>query len=99
MGLVAEERVAGRLYTPVKRASRGEPMGWIRELETGNVQACWRDGSGRVRTKTFPRDLRGGPKKAAKAHLATVETDQIRGVYVDPAAGRITLAGQWKRFT
>jgi integrase len=52
------------------------------------------DPDGRERSKSFPdRD-----KRAAEAFLVTVEADQLRGAYIDPQAGRISLrryATEW----
>ncbi len=52
------------------------------------------DPDGRERSKSFPdRD-----KRAAEAFLVTVEADKLRGSYIDPQAGRISLrryAGEW----
>jgi integrase len=45
------------------------------------------DPDGRERSKSFPdRD-----RRAAEAFLVTVEADKLRGSYIDPQAGRITL--------
>jgi integrase len=57
----------------------------IDRLSTGNWQARWRDVAGRQRKRTFAR------KSDARAFVATVEADKLRGVYVDPGAGRLTL--------
>ena len=52
------------------------------------------DPDGRERSKSFPdRD-----RRAAEAFLVTVEADKLRGSYIDPRAGRITLrryASDW----
>ncbi len=47
--------------------------------------ARYDDPDGRTRSKTFARKL------DAERFLATVETDKLRGTYLDPDAGRITL--------
>jgi integrase len=52
----------------------------------------WRDPSGRVRAKRFPR------YDAARNFLRDVEADKARGSYVDPAKGKITIADAWGRF-
>lgn len=52
----------------------------------------WRDPSGRVRAKRFPR------YDAARNFLRDVEADKARGSYVDPAKGKITVADAWERF-
>lgn len=46
----------------------------------------WRDHDGRQRSKSFDR------KSDAQKHLSTVEADLLRGTYVDPRAGQVTLA-------
>lgn len=51
----------------------------------GRWRARYLDPSGRQRSRTFAR------KVDAERFLATVETDKLRGAYIDPAAGRITL--------
>jgi integrase len=52
----------------------------------------WRDPSGRVRAKRFPR------YDAARGFLRDVEADKARGSYVDPAKGKITVRDAWERF-
>jgi integrase len=52
----------------------------------------WRDPSGRVRAKRFPR------YDAARSFLRDVEVDKVRGSYVDPARGKITVSEAWERF-
>jgi integrase len=52
----------------------------------------WRDPSGRVRAKRFPR------YDAARNFLRDVEADKARGSYVDPAKGKITVRDAWERF-
>jgi integrase len=52
----------------------------------------WRDPSGRVRAKRFPR------YDAARSFLRDVEVDKVRGSYVDPAKGKITVTEAWQRF-
>ncbi len=49
-------------------------------------RAMWRDHEGRQRSKSFDR------KSDAQKHLSTVEADLLRGTYVDPRAGQVTLA-------
>lgn len=52
----------------------------------------WRDHDGKQRSKSFDR------KSDAQRHLATVEADLLRGTYIDPRAGQVTLADyaeQW----
>jgi hypothetical protein len=48
-------------------------------------RARYLDPEGRQRSRTFARKL------DAERFLATVETDKLRGAYVDPDAGRVTL--------
>ena len=52
------------------------------------------DPDGRERSRSFPdRD-----ERAAEAFLVTVEADKLRGSYIDPQAGRISLrryASEW----
>jgi integrase len=45
----------------------------------------WRDPDGRERSESFTR------ARAAQAKANTVEADKLRGTYVDPHAGKITL--------
>src|SRR5690349_13081776 len=52
----------------------------------GTYRVRWRDASNTAQGKTFKRLL------DAENHLAAVRTDLNRGVYVDPKAGRITVA-------
>ncbi len=55
---------------------------------TGRVkpyEARWRDPDGRERSPSFDRKL------DAQRFLATVEADKLRGSYVDPNAGKVTL--------
>lgn len=47
--------------------------------------AVWRDPSGERATQLFRR------KVDAEKHISVMETDRLRGVYVDPRAGRITV--------
>jgi len=52
----------------------------------------WRDPSGRVRAKRFPK------YDSARSFLRDVEVDKVRGSYVDPAKGKMTVAEAWERF-
>lgn len=47
--------------------------------------ARYDDPDGRARSKTFARKL------DAERFIATVETDKLRGTYLDPDAGRISV--------
>ncbi len=49
-------------------------------------QARWRDPAGAQRKRTFPRRV------DAERFLVTVSADLLRGTYVDPGAGRVTIA-------
>lgn len=60
-------------------------MGTVRRKANGRWEARWRDPNGRVRGKTY--DTKG----EARRHLDRVSADQQRGVWTDPALGRITL--------
>jgi hypothetical protein len=55
----------------------GKRAGW---------RAMWRDHDGKQRSKSFDR------KSDAQKHLSTIEADLLRGTYVDPRAGQVTLA-------
>ena len=66
-------------------------MGWVRKQGKSHV-ACWRDPSGRQRSKSFKT------KREANAFLSEVESSLNRGTYVDPDAGRIrfgAFADRW----
>lgn len=68
---------------PNRARQDGQKAGW---------RAMWRDHEGKQRSKSFPR------KSDAQKHLTTVEADLLRGTYIDPRAGQITLseyAEQW----
>lgn len=60
-------------------------MGWIVSTPECRYRVNWRDESGRQRARTVRT------KKEATAYLAQVETDTVRGVYVDPHAVRRVL--------
>lgn len=63
-------------------------MGSVQRSSNGNRwRAMWRDHDGRQRARNFDRKLE------AERFLSTVEADLIRGAYVDPAAGKVTLLG------
>lgn len=62
---------------PYLSKSDGKRAGW---------RAMWRDHDGSQRSKSFDR------KGDAQKHLATVEADLLRGTYIDPRAGKVTLA-------
>jgi len=55
-------------------------------------QARWRDPDSRQRKRSFPR------KTDAERFMATVRADVLRGDYLDPAAGQVTVqdySGRW----
>src|SRR5579862_8013815 len=68
-------------------------FGNIRKLPSGRWQASyWLDGRRYVADRTFPA------KADASAWLSAIQTDVLRGVWVDPDAGRIlfgTYADLW----
>ncbi|MBA3286826.1 MAG: site-specific integrase [Acidimicrobiia bacterium] len=64
----------------------------IERKPNGNYLARWRDPAGRQRARSFDRKL------DADRFLATVTVDALRGAYIDPDAGRETVAvfaGRW----
>lgn len=68
----------------VPTADHGRGLRWL---------ARWRDDQSRQKKQAFRR------KSAAEAHLADVRSKLQTGRYVDPAAGRVTLAeyaAQWR---
>lgn len=48
-------------------------------------EAVYRDPGGRQRTRSFARQI------DARRFLATIEADKLRGTYIDPDAGKVTL--------
>ena len=70
---------------------KGDTMGSIQPKHKGRGgkkagwRALYRDTHGKQRSKSFDR------KADAAKFLATVEADKLRGTYVDPRAGQITL--------
>ena len=56
------------------------------ERSRAGLRAMWRDHDGRQRSKSFAR------KSDAQKHLSTVQAELLRGTYVDPRAGQVTLA-------
>jgi integrase len=56
-------------------------------------RARWRAPDGASRSRTFDRRV------DAERHLTQVEGDKLRGAYVDPSAGRITVADYWVKWS
>lgn len=67
-------------------------MGFVRKTPAGRQRACWRDPSGKQRSKTFRT------KREANAFLAEVESALNRGTYVAPDAGRLRFADYAQRW-
>lgn len=61
-------------------------MGHVRRTPAGRWQARYRDPTGRERARNFTR------KTDAERFLALVEADMLRGRWIDPDAGKITVA-------
>jgi integrase len=61
-------------------------MGHVRRTESGRWQARYRDPSGRERARNFTR------KVDADRFLIGVESDKLRGQWIDPEAARIRLS-------
>jgi integrase len=67
-------------------------MGWIQRTKAGTWRAGYRDPSGRCRYRTFARKIE------AERYLATVETDKMRGSYIDASLSRMRVrewVDQW----
>jgi len=60
-------------------------VGHVRRTSSGRWQARYRDPSGREHARTFDR------KHDGERFLAQIEADKLRGQWIDPQAGRITL--------
>ena len=65
------------------RRRRDRPRPW---------EAVYREPDGRQRTRSFTR------KVDATRFLATVEADKLRGVYLDPDAGRVSFEAFARRW-
>ena len=65
----------------------------VERKSNGKWLARWRDPDGRQRAETFARKL------DADRHIAKMTVDTLSGAYVDPRAGRITVAGWWSRWS
>ncbi len=67
-------------------------MGHIRRTENGRWQARYRDPNGRERARNFTRRI------DAERFLIGVESDKLRGQWIDPEAGRIRLSEVTERW-
>lgn len=63
-------------------------MASIRSSRAGTFQVRYRDPNGRQRARNFPR------KTDATRFAAAVETDKVRGDWMDPRLGKVTF-GEW----
>lgn len=61
-------------------------VGHIRRTDGGSWQARYRDPTGRERARSFPRRI------DAERFLNLIEADKLRGDWVDPEAGKVTVA-------
>lgn len=61
-------------------------MGHIRRTDGGSWQARYRDPMGRERARNFRKKI------DAERFLALVEAEKVRGEWVDPEAGKVTVA-------
>src|ERR1700680_898102 len=71
-------------------------MAWIRRLDSGSYQACWRDPTNKIKAQTFRRKTR------ARNFLKELQSQKLRGLYQDPGAGRITYRAwveEWRATT
>ena len=76
-----------------ERVVEGERVRTTRHGRGDRWRARWFDPDGTERSRSFARKI------DAEKFLAGVESDKSRGLYVDPAAGRVTLedyARQWQ---
>jgi hypothetical protein len=76
-------RSASSSWTVAGSPSWNQPTGTGRATATG----WYVDPRGQERSRSFP----DGKKRAAEAFLVEVESDKLRGSYVDPQAGRISF--------
>lgn len=67
-------------------------MGHVRRTESGRWQARYRDPRGRERARNFKRKI------DADRFLIGIESDKLRGQWIDPAAGRIRLSEAAERW-
>ena len=59
--------------------------GNIRTIRKGRYLCTYYDAAGRRRARSFPRKL------DAERFLASTQVDQLRGTWVDPSSGRVTV--------
>ena len=64
-------------------------MASIDKVGPKKYRARWRTPDGASRSRTFERRV------DAERHLTQVEGDKLRGSYVDPSAGKTTVADYW----
>lgn len=57
----------------------------VKPRRVSGYRATWRDADGRQRSRAFDR------RADARRFLSQIEADLVRGQYIDPAAGRMTL--------
>lgn len=87
---IGDERAASR--RPSGRGAKTKPsprrhFGSVRKRASGRWEASyWYDGERRTASRTFDA------KADALAYLSTIETDILRGAWVDPTAGTISFA-------
>lgn len=67
-------------------------MSFISRTPAGTYRAFWRDPAGRQRSKNFDT------KREATRFLAEIQVSVIRGLYVDPHAGRTTFGEYAQRW-
>lgn len=60
-------------------------FGSVRRKNSGSFQARYRDQAGRDHYKTFPTSAE------AHAYLATVKADMVRGSWISPTLGKVTV--------
>ena len=68
--------------------TRRRQFGTVRKLESGRWQARYHAADG----SRFPAPGTFATKAEAARWLASVETDQFRGTWVDPEAGKVVFA-------
>jgi integrase len=63
-------------------------MAWVRETSSGGWKGCYRDPAGKTRSRSFSKNEKG----KARAWAADQEAAMRGGTYVEPKAGKTTLA-------